>query len=421
MSPLNRREFLGQLSAAAVAGTEAMRLPVSDAGPKRVAAIVTHYTHNSHADVLVSRLLQGFHLDFQPPRPNLQLVGLYTDQVPKNDISRELSGKHGFPIFPTIAETLTLGGKELAVDGVLLIGEHGDYPLTDTEQIAYPRRRFFEETANVFRRTGRSVPVFNDKHLSWNWEDAHWMAETARELKAPFMAGSSVPGTWRHPPRDMRLGVHAREAVGLSFGPLEGYGYHGLEALQSIAERRSGGETGVKAVQFVSGDRVWQAGAQGRFDLQVFEAAAQAREAKGRFQGSLKEALKPVAFFIEYLDGFKAVLIHDTGAANSEWVTAWREEGARTCQATTHYTQEARPFGHFTFLLQGIERMIFTGKPTWPVERTLLVTGMLAAGFQSRKQDEARIETPYLSIRYRPTFAWKPPPAPPPDRPIDGQ
>lgn len=421
MNSLSRREFVSHLSAAAVTGSEAVSNRPMDNRPRRVAAIVTHYTHNSHADVIVSRLLQGYNLDFKPPRPNLQLVSLYTDQVPKNDMSRKLAQEYSFPIFPTIAEALTQGGKELAVEGVLLIGEHGDYPLSDTGQIMYPRRRFFEETAAVFRKVGKSVPVFSDKHLSWNWQDAHWMAETAKELKFTFMAGSSVPGTWRHPAKEMRSGARVREAVGLSFGPLEGYAYHGLEAMQAIIERRRGGETGVKAVQFVQGEDVWKAAAQGRFDMQIFEAAAQAREAKGRFQGDLKNAIQPAAFFIEYNDGVKAVLIHDQGAANNEWVTAWREEGAKECQATVHYTQEARPFGHFTFLLQGIERMLFTGKPTWPVERTLLVTGILAAIFQSRKQGGVRIETPHLAIVYRPTFTWKKPPAPPPDRPIDGQ
>lgn len=421
MNLSTRRQFLGQLGALSVAKTAAAQAQERQTEPKRVAAVVTHYTHNSHADVIVSRLLQGYNLDFQAPRPNLKLVSLYTDQVPAADMSRKLAREFGFPIFPTIAETLTLGGKDLAVDGVLLIGEHGDYPLSDTGQIMYPRRQFFEETAEVFRRTGKSVPVFSDKFLSWRWEDARWMVDTAHQLKIPFIAGSSIPGTWRHPALEMRSGAHAREAVELSFGALEAYGYHGLEAMQSIVERRHGGETGVKAVQFVLGNAVWEAAAQGRFDMGVFEAAAKARQATGRFTGDLKDVMKPAAFFIEYRDGFKAVLVHDTGSANSEWVTAWSEEGRKEPVATSHYTQEARPFGHFSFLLQGIERMIFTGKPTWPVERALLVTGILDAIFQSRQQSGARIETPHLAIRYKPSAPWKEPPPPIPNRPINGQ
>ncbi len=414
MSPLTRRRFLGQLGALTLTGGTEQK-------SKRVAAVVTQYRHNSHADVLVSRLLQGYNLDGWPPGPRLELVSLYTDQVPKNDISRRLSREYGFPVCPTIADALTLGHSTLAVDGVLLIGEHGEYPLSSTGQILYPRRRFFEETVSVFEHIGARVPVFSDKHLAWNWEDARWMVDTARRLNIPLMAGSSLPGAWRHPPVDARPGARLTEAVGLSYGPLEGYGYHGLEAMQAIVERRHGGETGVKAVQVLQGEAVWQAAAQGRFDLTLFEAAASRREAKGRFTGTLQRAMQPAAFFVDYLDGFRAALIHDLGAANSEWVTAWREEGRAEPLAVVHVTQEARPFGHFTFLLQGIERMMLRGKPSWPVERTLLVTGILAAGFQSRLHDGGVVETPHLAIRYRPSAPWRQPPPPPPDRPLTGQ
>lgn len=417
---MKRRLFLGKLAATGAASAFAPQLFSAPARAKRVAAIVTEYRHNSHADVIVSRLLQGYNLDFKPPFPRLQLASLYTDQVPESDLSRKLASEHGFTIFPTIAEALTLGGKSLAVDAVLLIGEHGKYPLSDTGQIMYPRRRFFEETAAVFRRSGKSVPVFSDKHLSWNWDDAKWMYDTSRELKIPFMAGSSVPGTWRHPSVEMKAGARATEAVGLSYGPIEGYAYHGLEALQCLAERRRGGETGVRNVQFVEGAEVWKAAESGRFDMKVFDAAANAREAKGRFKGAFRDAIKPAAFFIEYRDGFRAVLVHDTGSANSEWVVAWREEGRKDFPATSFWTQEARPFGHFSFLTQGIEKMFLTGKPSWPVERTLLTTGILAAIFQSRQQGGARLETPHLAINYQPGPAWQEPP-PVPGRPIMAQ
>ena len=417
---MKRRRFLQMLGAGVVvSGLPEVAADV--AVPKRVAAVVTHYTHNSHADVIVSKLLQTMTLDGRGPRPNLKLVSLFVDQFPEKDMSRRLATEHGFKLCETIAEALLLGGKELAVDGVLLIGEHGKYPESDTGQIMYPRRRFFEETAAVFRKTGKSVPVFTDKHFAWNWEDAKWMYDTARELKIPLMAGSSVPGTWRHPPLEMQLGARAKEAVGLSYGPLEGYGYHGLEALQCLVERRQGGETGVAAVQFVEGDAVWRAGEAGRFDMGVFAAAAKAREAKNRFKGELRDALKPAAFFIEYAVGFRAVLVHDQGSANSEWVVAWSEHGRAEPLATVFWTQEARPLGHFTFLVEGIEKMMHTGVPTWPAERTLLTTGILAAAFQSRKAGGIRLETPHLGIGYHPTFTWKEPTAPPPGRPFDQQ
>jgi hypothetical protein len=419
----SRREFVGSLALAAGAPLA----PAAAAPLKRVAAIVTEYIHNSHADVIASRMIHSHSMDGKgswPPGngwPKLKLASVFVDQQHPKDTSTRLAAEHGFLLARSIEQALTLGGNTLAVDGVLLIGEHGQYPLSDTGQIMYPRRRFFEETAAVFRKVGRSVPVFSDKHLAWNWADAKWMYDTARELNVPMMAGSSLPCLWRHPPVELKLGANATEAVGLSYGPLEGYGFHGLEALQCLVERRRGGETGVAAVQFMHGPEVWEEMRKGRFSEAVFQAAVNARENKKRFKKPFIEQVKnPAAFFIEHHDGFKSTMIHDNKDGHNEWVVAWGESGRKDIPATVFWTQEARPLGHFAFLLQGIEKMIYTGQPTWPVERTLLTTGVLAAGFQSRQQGGRRLQTPHLAVRYEPTYTWKEPPAPMPGRPLPG-
>src|SRR5205823_8227909 len=120
-----------------------------------------------------------------------------------------------------IAEALCRGGKELAVDAVLCIGEHGNYPVTDKGQVQYPRKRFFDEVVKVFRQSGRVVPVFNDKHLSYRWDWAKEMYDTARELKIPFMAGSSVPLAQRIPPLELPPGAKIKEAVSIHAGGLD--------------------------------------------------------------------------------------------------------------------------------------------------------------------------------------------------------
>src|SRR5262249_45647849 len=129
--------------------------------PKKVAAIVTEYRKWSHADVIVGKIIEGYHYD-DKDRPNLKLVSLYVDKEPPGDMSAALAKKYGFRRAETIEAALTLGGKELAVDGVLCIGEHGDYPKNERGQTLYPRRRFFEEVCRVLEKTKRSVPVFND-------------------------------------------------------------------------------------------------------------------------------------------------------------------------------------------------------------------------------------------------------------------
>jgi hypothetical protein len=153
----------------------------------------------------------------------------------------------------------------------------------------------------------------------------------------------------------------------------------------------------------------------------LLAAALARREDPGRQKGPLEAALKPVAFLIEYRDGLRAAVLHDNGGVLNEWIVSWREAGRKETPATLFWTQEARPLGHFAFLVHGIERMILTGRPTWPVERTLLTTGVLAACFESRKQGGARIETPHLAIRYKPTFTWTEPRPPPPGRPFAEQ
>ncbi len=395
-------------------------LPAGADEVKKIAAIVTTYFHNSHADVIVSRLLEGNMLNGRGPRPALRLVSLYTDQTPANDKSRRLAEQHGFKIYNSVAGALTLAGEHLAVDGVLLVAEHGDYPTSATGQVQYPKRRLFAEVAAVFRHSRRSVPVFIDKHLADNWQDAKWIYDTASELKAPLMAGSSLPVLWRYPPTDVSREAKLREIVGVSYHSLDAYGFHGVEMVQCLAERRQGGETGVRVVQCFTGPAVWQASEDGLFDQQLLEAAMnRLRDRRGGDKPLPEVVPEPVLFHIEYTDGLKANLLTLNGAV-AEWAVAWRDANERV-DATLFWTQEARPLMHFTYLVQGIEHMFQTGKPTWPAKRTLLTSGLLDALLISKQRGGAPLETPYLDLRYQTDWNWRQPPPPPPGRPFTEQ
>lgn len=403
---------------------------------KRVAAITTVYFHNSHADVILSRLFQGENLDFKSRMPDLELAGLYVDQSPENDLSREFSKKYGFRLCSSVEEALCLGGKTLAVEGVLIVGEHGNYPQNDRGQDLYPRKRFFDEVTAVFRRSGRSVPVFVDKHLSHSFKEAKEMHDTSRRMGFPMMAGSSVPLTWRNPPADVELGAHLQEAVGISYHTLYGYGFHALEMLQCLAERRAGGETGIRRVMCLEGPAVWEAGKSGLYNANLFQAAY-ARQPNVHRTDTEKAVPNPTLFHIEYLDGFHGNILTLNPAVGA-WTIAWRESVAGRKHhppvgsapsrpetaangPTQFWTQEARPLGHFTFLVRGIEEMIHTGRPSWPVERTLLTSGMMDLLLASRKQGGKPIDTPELNITYRPGPAWRDPGEPPVPRPLQDQ
>lgn len=389
----------------------------------KVAVITTAYYHNSHADVIASRLLEGFTLDGQGPRPALRLATLYTDQVPANDTSRRLAARHGFTIHDTVSGALTAGTGTLAVDGVLLIAEHGSYPESDTGQIIYPKRRLFQEILDVFDAAGRGVPVFCDKHLADTWTDAHWFHDEAARRGIPLMAGSSVPGTWRRPAADVAADRPLREIVALSYHRLDAYGFHALEMVQALAERRAGGETGVRQVRCLRGPDAWRAFADGTCDRRLLDRCFAALQERPLPPGSPPEQLCPEAdlFVIDYRDGLRAGILTWTGDWHVvEWSAAWRYADRDETAATLFWTQEARPFMHFSRQVEGIEELVRTGRPPWPVERTLLTSGLLDALLVSRRDGSRVVETPWLDVAYRSDWTWREPPPPPPGRPIDG-
>jgi hypothetical protein len=395
-------------------------LAASPEDVKRVAAVVTEYRHNAHADVIASRLFQGDTLEEKGPYRDLRLDSVFTDQVPPNDTSRDFARRYGFRIADSVADALGKGGNPLAVDGVLLIAEHGKYPRSDTGQTVYPKRRLFEQVLAAFDRAGRVVPVFVDKHLADNWADGKWLYEQARERHIPLMAGSSLPTSWREPPDDVRPDRPLAEIVVLSYGALDAYGFHALEIAQCLAEKRKGGETGVARVRGISGPEVWKALESGDISKPLFEASLGALQRRPPRERSLADLVKePTLYQVVYQDGIKTSVLTLNGAVG-EWTAAWRYTGGDDAHASRFVTQEARPFMHFTYLLQGVERMIQTGKPSWPVERTLMTTGQLDAALSSRREGGGWRPTPELMFGYSSDWTWTQPPPAPPNRPING-
>lgn len=387
---MQRRHFLAGLAANAVAQKP----------PLRIAAIVTEYRPLSHSDVILGKYLEGFNQDERPPYPKSKLVSLFTEQVPEKDMSRERAKKFNVPIFRTVSEALTLGGNQLAVDGVILIGEHGNYPFNDKEQKLYPRFEMFLKITDVFRQSRRSVPVFNDKHLSWSFRQAKRMVEISKELRFPMLAGSSVPVAFRKPGIDAPWGEKQRHAVAISYSGLDIYGFHVLEALQSMTERRAGGETGVKSVQCLEGDACWNFLATNSWAQKLFDQALALSET--RKPGDLRKIVpSPSVFVIEYADGLLAAAFLLTGAVE-DFTVAIDVAGRNEPIATLMKLQDGRPHHHFGCLVEKIEELFTTGRSPYPVERTLLTSGILDFALESRIQGHRQLATPELQqVRYQ--------------------
>lgn len=379
----------------------------------RVAALVTEYRKYSHGQNIVDRLMGGYGWGTRWHHPELDVVSLYVDQFPESDLSREREARHeDLRIYPTIAEALTLGGSKLDVDGVLLIAEHGVYPKNEQGQTLYPRYEFFQQTADVFRSSGRSVPVFCDKHLSWNWEWAQEMVAISGELGFPMMAGSSLPISRRVPSIDLPWGAETEEIVGVGVGGIDSYDIHTLEAMQCLVERRQGGETGVSSVHAMRGDSVWQALDEGAWDPALFEAclcrsfSLEPADESHRHTYPTREQLpqlvrsEPVAYRIEYTDGLKGTMFLVEGLVRD--ITAGVRLADRQDPLSLLFYlgagHEMQP-NFFNPMCHHIENLIVHGTPPFPIERTLLTTGLGIAGVTSLWREE-KFATPHLDIRY---------------------
>lgn len=403
---LSRRGFLGRSAALTAAAAWGPRpLFADERKPLRVAAVMTCFTYRSHAHVFLENFLEDYLFNGKRTRSGCEVASFYVDQFPEGEMARAVAREYGIRIFPTIQDALTLAGEELAVDGVLSIGEHGDYPVNAKVQMEYPRKQFFDEIVATFRKFGRTCPVFNDKHLSYRWDWAKEMVETARTMGFALMAGSSVPLAERRPPMEVPIGARIADAVSIHGGGVESYDFHGLEVLQSIVEARSGAEQGVQRVQFLDAEALWKAADEGRWSVELAQAAMAAE--LGPETPPLRElATKPGftnvhGILVEYRDGFRAAMLK-FGDSSVRWNFACRLEGEKAPRATAYYVGPWDNRNLFRALSHAIQIHFRERKSPYPVERTLLTTGILAAAMDSRFDGGRPVETDWLEVAYAP-------------------
>jgi hypothetical protein len=424
--PLSRRALLqttAALAAGAALGNQAEAAPVAhprsqppprkQKARKKLAVITTAYFYLSHAYHVCGRFLYGYLRGGKMHYPDYAIAGMYVAQQKANDLSKELSRKHGFILYDTIGKALTLGGDKLAVDGVLLISEHGYYPYNAKGQKRYPRFEMFQKIVEVFRKTGHGVPVFCDKHLYYDRAKARAMLQTARKVGFPLFAGSSLPVTWRRPELELPLGVKIKDALVATRGELEIYGIHALEALQCMVERRTRGQQGVKAVTCLQGDAVWKAGDKGVWSWELLEHALGRTPSLnvGDIRDNCRHYLPPrswprfarlpTAFLIEYRDGLKATVLFINGHI-ADTVFAARVAGKKQPVSMLYYLPPPPGAGFLQALTVKIEGFLASGKTPYPIERTLLTGGILDLALESRLKGQKRLETPDLDVRYDP-------------------
>lgn len=406
----SRRSFLAATAGVCVAG--AVRGAAESR--KRIAFLGTVVHQHSHAQHFLDRHTLGYTWRGAWQAPRFDVASVYIDQFPEKDLARERIRRHGLRQFPTIAEALTLGGSKLAVDGVVIIAEHGNYPANEQGQRLYPRYEWFKQVVQVFEASGRAVPVFNDKHLSTTWARCAEMVADSKRLGFPFLAGSSLPVTWRLPSLDMPYDVPLAESVCVGYGGPDSYDFHGLETAQCMSERRRGGEVGIASVHALRGAKMWETlAAPDREVTRRLLVAALCRSHNLPVQGGYptdrvtfewaRQALPDtLAYFIEHRDGFRTTLflapIRDFNYAGLR-----RDTGEIvSCQMYLPMPgQSATTADFFNPLARHIETLVLERRAPYPVERTLLTSGMVIGGVESLHRGQVLVPTPEMEVRYQ--------------------
>lgn len=417
---ISRRQFVASLPVAAAglgtawsAGGPARAVEGGDPGRrKRIAFLGTSVYQHSHAQHFLDRFALGYASGGRWIEPQVDVASVFIDQFPENDIGRQRISKYKLRQFPSVAEALTLGGSKLAVDGVVIIAEHGEYPDNDRGQRLYPRYAWFKECVKVFEASGRSVPVFNDKHLSTNWDECVEMVADSERLGFPFYAGSSLPVTWRLPAVEMPFDTPLSESVCVAYGGVDSYDFHALETAQCMSERRVGGEVGIRSVQAVRGAACWAMLRDREVTRKLFLSAlmrshnlpVETGYPSAPVEMAWAEANLPdtIAYFVEHLDGFRTTIFltnirdfnyagmrSDTGEIiGCQFMLPMPGRGATTAD-------------FFTPLVQHVEKMFVTGATTYPIRRTLLASGMVIGGVESLFAGQTPYATPRMAIAYR--------------------
>lgn len=409
ISLLTRREMLeltGVAGLATFTGVATDAVAQTAQKRPRIACLVSYWgLPTSHADWIVNKLLDGYWWRGAHTPSQVEVVSVYIHQLDTSLLGQKVCKAKNIPIFKTVKEAVTLGEKELAVDGVVIIAEHGNYPTDLKGHWLLPRWWIYQQVIQVFEQSKRSVPVFNDKHLSYSWDEAKWMFDKSRELNFPLTGGSSIPTYFRKPEIELAINTPIKNSIVVGNAADEGAIFHCIDVLQAFVDRRKGGETGVKAVQSIRGSETWAWVERNAWAGNLLEAVRKKFDLK---PGHFQEGRRPNVCVVEYNDGTNAAVISGAGVG---WTYAGEIEGQKDPTIVSMLgwpgpiSQYHAANAHEHWIIQ----MMLTGKEPFNAERLLLSTGIVNYYMESNWQNGRysavgrRIETAFLNIKYRST------------------
>jgi len=266
--------------------------------------------------------------------------------------------------------------------------------------------------------------------LANSLERARELAGLAHSRKIALLAGTPLCVTWRLPEVELPpatslsealIVVQANPSPGQTSPPappssLRGAELHALEGLLPVVERRRGGESGVRSIRFLEGKELWKAGDKGNWFWPLLAAALSRSHSPqgdpvldGRTQDLVglglvpKLARNPRGWLLEHRDGLRStILVLDGVVADFNFAVKAQDGSVVSAQL---FRAPAPAEQHFSRLAAVMEEFFRSGVAPWPVERNLLIAGLLENFSQPSSRTGRVVPTPKLEVTYRPAPA----------------
>ena len=376
---------------------------------RKAAFLLEEFSTPSPSQQLLDRFLMGYPRNGELHKPAIGEVSAYLPPTSEGDFGMR---REDFNL--KIAATV-----EQAVDGA------GGVVIVSRRPGAMANDRFAEI---ALARMPEGAACFIHGALSSNLERGRALAKLAASRRIALLAGTALSVTWRLPemdlPPDTELSealivvqinsAPAQPAVTPQTGPqgtLAGAELNALEGLLPIIERRRGGEAGVRSVRLLEGDDVWRAGDRKLWSWPLLAAALSRSHSPlgdsvldGRTQDIAglglvpKLARSPRAWLLEHRDGFRTAILVLDGVVGDFNLAVRAMNGhvfsAQLFRAPPPLEQ------HYSLLAAAVEDFFETRKSPWPLERNLLIAGLLEAFRNPATRSDGAVATPDLQGAY---------------------
>lgn len=347
------------------------------ASKKRIAFLVESWYPASHADVIGSRFLEGYRVGGTAYPAPFTIVSVFSNAPRPSDRTRQVADKYGIKVAGSIAEALLDDPRSarprLIADGVL-IATREDPPRTGGQLASpTPRLQTLREVMRILDQVGERVPIFVDKMLAGNWEDAQAIITEANRRSLPLMAGSVLP--FAPLDRPVARPTSNTVAVVIASTPYWAFAFHAMELLQGYLEQRAAEETGIRSITEV-GTGYWSLPDRARWGGPVFDTLLASARTRTRGSGSASAAPGSTVILIQYNDGSRGVLALVPRMFDDAEFLLGAQSGDGTI-ATGGVVLPGPPFDHFGPLVHAITEFFNTGRSPVSVYRTLLTTGIV--------------------------------------------